>query len=59
MSSWFSSISHACVFQRMIVEFSLENRKALETQERRKEKIEVNVHLVPVIVMISAGNCND
>jgi len=43
----------------MIVEFSLENRKALETQERRKEKIEVNVHLVPVIVMISASNCND
>lgn len=34
------------LFQRLIVEFSLENRKALETKEKRKERAKVNITTV-------------
>ena len=36
---------YCVVFQRLIVEFSLENRKALEVQQRRKEKQKVKHQL--------------
>ena len=39
------------LFQRLIVEFSLENKKALETQQRRKEKQKVGYSFFPELLI--------